>query len=283
MTIEMGWNRYGKARVRLVKIVRLPDRHVVRDLTVRVGLEGDFEDAHVTGDNAEVIATDTMKNTVYAMAKDGLNGSIEAFGTVLADHFLLHRQVHRATIWVQEHAWDPIDVAGTPAPEAFLRNGAMTRTATVAAEASGLTIEAGVEEMAVMKTARSAFAGFPRDRYTTLAETDDRIMASRVSCAWRYGQSAADLDHDAVFERVLSTFMRTFTEHMSLSVQHSIWVIGEAILAGEPAIEEVRFSLPNLHHWLADLRPFGIDNDREIFIPTTEPHGIIEATVRRST
>jgi urate oxidase len=283
MTVEMGWNRYGKAAVRLVKIVRLPDRHVVRDLTVRVGLEGDFGAAHVTGDNAEVIATDTMKNTVYAMAKDGLTGSIEAFGTVLADHFLLHRQVHRATIWVQEHAWDPIDLDGAPARDAFVRSGAMTRTATVAAEASGLTIEAGVEEMAVMKTARSAFAGFPRDRYTTLADTDDRIMASRVTCAWRYGQGAADLDHDAVFARALATLLRTFAEHTSLSVQHSIWVIGEAILATEPAIEEVRFSMPNLHHWVADLSPFGMDNDREIFVSTTEPHGIIEATVRRST
>lgn len=283
MTIEIGWNRYGKARVRLVKIVRLRERHVVRDLTVRVGLEGDFADAHVTGDNAEVIATDTMKNTVYALAKDGLTGSIEAFGTLLADHFLLHRQVHRATIWIQEHAWDPIVIDGSSAADAFLRNGSITRTTTVSAEASGVTIEAGVEEMAVMKTARSAFTGFPRDRHTTLADTDDRIMASRVTCSWRYGAGAADFDHDAAFDRVLATFMRTFAEHMSLSVQHSIWIIGQAILEAEPVIDEISFSLPNLHHWLADLRPFGLDNDREIFVSTTEPHGLIEATVRRST
>ncbi len=283
MTIEMGWNRYGKAQIRVVKVVRLPERHVVRDLTVRVALEGDFTDAHVSGDNAEVIATDTMKNTVYGLAKDGLTGSIEAFGTLLADHFLLHRQVHRATIWIQEHAWDPIVVDGSTAADAFLRNGSVTRTATVAAEASGVTIEAGVEEMAVMKTARSAFAGFPRDRYTTLADTDDRIMATRVTATWRYSDGTADIDHDAAFERVLATFLRTFAEHMSLSVQHSIWVIGQAMLETEPAIDEIRFALPNLHHWLADLRPFGMDNDREIFVSTTEPHGLIEATVRRST
>lgn len=283
MTIEMGWNRYGKAQIRVVKVVRLPERHVVRDLTVRVALEGDFTDAHVSGDNAEVIATDTMKNTVYGLAKDGLTGSIEAFGTLLADHFLLHRQVHRATIWIQEHAWDPIVVDGSTAADAFLRNGSVTRTAKVAAEASGVTIEAGVEEMAVMKTARSAFVGFPRDRYTTLADTDDRIMATRVTATWRYSDGTADIDHDAAFERVLATFLRTFAEHMSLSVQHSIWVIGQAMLETEPAIDEIRFALPNLHHWLADLRPFGIDNDREIFVSTTEPHGLIEATVRRST
>jgi urate oxidase len=282
MTIEMGWNRYGKARVRLVKIVRLPVRHVVRDLTVRVALEGDFAEAHVTGDNAEVIATDTMKNTVYAMAKDGLTGSIEAFATLLAGHFLLHRQVHRATIWIAEHAWDPIVIDGSSSPDAFLRNGSMTRTATVAAEASGVTVEAGVEELSVMKTARSAFAGFPRDRYTTLADTDDRLMATKVTASWRYGGGTADLDHDAAYERVLATFMRTFAEHMSLSVQQSIWVIGKAILEAEPAIDEIRFALPNLHHWLADLGPFGLENDREIFVATTEPHGLIEATVRRS-
>ncbi len=282
MTIEMGWNRYGKARVRLVKVVRLPDRHVVRDLTVRVALEGDFADAHVTGDNSAVIATDTMKNTVYAMAKDGLTGSIEAFGTLLADHFLLHHQVHRTTIWIQEHAWDPMLVDGSAAPDAFLRNGSVTRTATVTAEASGVTIEAGVEEMSVMKTDRSAFAGFPRDRYTTLADTDDRIMATKVTATWRYRAGAGDIDHDAAFARVLATFTRAFAEHLSLSVQQSIWVIGKAILEAEPDIDEIRFALPNLHHWVADLSPFGLENDREIFVSTTEPHGLIEATVRRS-
>jgi len=282
MTIEMGWNRYGKARVRLVKVVRQPDRHAVRDLTVRVALEGDFTDAHVTGDNAEVIATDTMKNTVYALAKDGLTGSIEAFGTLLAGHFLLHRQVRRCTIWIQEHAWDPMVVAGSAASDAFLRSGSMTRTATVAAEASGVTIESGVEEMSVMKTAKSAFDGFPRDRYTTLADTDDRIMATKVTASWRYGTGATDLDHDATFERVLTIFMAVFAEHFSPSVQNSIWVIGKAILEAEPAIDEISFALPNLHHWLADLRPFGLENDREIFVATTEPHGLIEATVRRS-
>ncbi|HVQ21686.1 MAG TPA: urate oxidase [Candidatus Saccharimonadia bacterium] len=282
MTIEMGPNRYGKARIRLVKVDRLADRHVVRDLTVRIGLEGDFAAAHVSGDNAEIIATDTMKNTVYALAKEGLTGSIEAFGTLLADHFLLHRQVHLATVWIQEHAWDPIMTEGTPAPDAFVRGGSFTRTAVVAAEASGVTVEAGVEELTVMKTGRSAFAGFPRDRYTTLADTGDRIMATKVTATWRYGADKTDIDHDATFARTLATLLATFADHMSLSVQHSIWIIGKAILEAEPTIDEIRFALPNLHHWTADLSPFGIDNDRQIFVSTTEPHGLIEATVRRT-
>ena len=282
MTIEIGPNRYGKARIRMVKVDRQPDRHVVRDLTVRIGLEGDFAAAHVSGKNVEVIATDTMKNTVYALAKDGLTGSIEAFGMLLADHFLLHRQVHQATVWIEEHAWNAIVTDGTPAPDAFIRNGSVTRTAVVTAEASGVTVEAGIEELTVMKTAKSAFEGFPRDRHTTLADTDDRIMATKVAATWRYQADQPDIDHDATFARVLATFLATFAEHTSLSVQHSIWIIGKAILEAEPTIDEIRFALPNMHHWTADLSPFGIDNDREIFVATTEPHGLIEATVRRS-
>ncbi len=282
MTIEMGPNRYGKARIRLVKVDRMPDRHVVRDLTVRIGLEGDFAAAHVSGENAEVIATDTMKNTAYALARDGLTGSIEAFGTLLADHFLLHRQVHRATVWIEEHAWNPIVADGLPAPDAFIRDGSVTRTAVVAAEATGVTVEAGVEDLTVMKTGRSAFAGFPRDRFTTLADTHDRIMATKVTATWRYQADQTEIDHDATFARVLATFLATFAEHMSLSVQHSIWILGKAILEAEPIIDEIRFALPNLHHWTADLSPFGLDNDRQIFVSTTEPHGLIEATVRRS-
>jgi urate oxidase len=152
----------------------------------------------------------------------------------------------------------------------------------VAAEASGVTVEAGVDDLTVMKTAKSAFAGFPRDRYTTLADTDDRIMATKVTASWRYRADQTDIDHDATFARVLATLLATFAEHTSLSVQHSIWVIGKAILEAEPTIDEIRFALPNMHHWTADLRPFGIDNDREVFVSTTEPHGLIEATVRRS-
>jgi len=143
-------------------------------------------------------------------------------------------------------------------------------------------IEAGVEELSVMKTTKSAFAGFPHDRYTTLADTDDRIMATKVTAVWRYRADAGDLDYDAAYERVLATLMRTFAQHTSLSVQQSIWVIGKAILEAEPHIDEIRFALPNLHHWLADLSPFGLENDREIFVSTTEPHGLIEATVRRT-
>ena len=279
--IELGANRYGKAAIRLVKVTRGRDRHRVRDLTVAVALEGDFRAAHTEGDNANVIATDTMKNTVYAFAADHLDGPAETFGAIVAGHFLEMPQVERATVSLREHRWTPIPTDGGPSRDAFLRSGDFTRTASATAVRAGPTVvEAGIEDLTVMKTARSGFAGFPRDRYTTLPEVDDRIMASRVSATWRYG--SADLDWDALFDGVRGTLLDVLADHVSPSVQSSIWIMGRAILERHAAVEEVRMALPNLHHWAVDLTPFGLDNRGEIFVATTEPHGLIEATVRRS-
>ena len=278
--IELASDRYGKAAIRLVRVIRDPAGDRVRDLTVAIALEGAFEAAHTDGDNSMVVTTDTMKNTAYAFAKDHLGGSIEAYGRALAEHFLAEPQVETATVNVRSHQWSPIDVAGRPAPDAFVRGGEGTRMATVIARRGSTVAEAGIEEIIVMKTARSAFSGFRRDRYTTLPETDDRLMATKISAVWRYG--SPDLDADATFEAVRSTLLEVFADHDSPSVQASIWIMARAILERHEEIEEIRMVLPNLHHWLVDLSPFGLENDREIYTPTTEPHGVIEATVRRS-
>ncbi|MEO8570840.1 MAG: factor-independent urate hydroxylase [Chloroflexota bacterium] len=278
--IELTSNRYGKAAIRLVRVVREPTGHRVRDLTVAIALEGDFGAAHTDGDNSTVVATDTMKNTAYAFAKDHLDGSIEAYGRALAEHFLESPQVESATVNVRAHHWSPIAVDGGPAPDAFVRGGEGTRLATVTASRGGVVVEAGVEDLVVMKTGRSAFSGFPRDRYATLPETDDRLMATRLTAIWRYG--SPDLDADPTFEAVRSTLLEVFADHDSPSVQASVWIMARAILERHQEIEEVRMILPNLHHWLIDLSSFGLENDREIYTPTTEPHGLIEATVRRS-
>jgi len=271
----IGPNRYGKSAIRLVKIVRGADRHAVRDLTVAVSLEGDFDSSYVDGDNTLVVATDTMKNTVYAFAHEHLTGPIEAFGTVLARHFVEVPQVERATVSFEEHAWRPI----AEAPDAFARDKSWTRTASVAATRGDITVEAGIAELTLMKTAKSAFAGFPRDEYTTLPDTQDRIMATKLTATWRYGR---ETDFGASFGGVQATLLEVFAAHESESVQHSIWLVGQAIVDRHPEVDEVTMTLPNLHHWLADLSPFGQPNDREIFIATTEPHGLIQATVRRS-
>jgi urate oxidase len=278
--IELGANRYGKAAVRIVRVGRDETPHRLRDLTVAIALEGDFTAAHTDGDNSAVVATDTMKNTAYAYAAEHLTGAIESYATTLATHFLDFAQVDRATVNVREHGWRPIDVAGAPAPDAFVRSGEGTRVATVAVTRGETVVEAGVEDLIVMKTTRSAFSGFPRDRYTTLPETEDRLMATKVTSIWRYG--APDIDFDAVHAAVRSTLLEVFADHDSPSVQTSIWIMARAMLERYAELDEVRMVLPNLHHWLADLGPFGLENDRQVYVATTEPHGLIEATVRRS-
>jgi urate oxidase len=281
--IELGPNRYGKSAIRVVKLIRGPDRHELRDLTVAVALEGDFEAAHTEGDNSSVVATDTMKNTVYAFAKDRLSGSIEAFGRELADHFAAFEQVSRATVTLREHGWRRIDGPAGPADDAFLRTGELTRTATVRKGRNGPPgVEAGIEDLTVMKTTKSAFTGFPRDRHTTLPEADDRILATKISATWRY-ETFDGVDFDASFDGVRATLLGTFADHFSPSVQSSIWVMGRAILERHAEIAEVRMVLPNLHHWVVDMAPFGLLNERDVFIATTEPYGLIEATVRRGT
>ena len=277
--IELGANRYGKAAIRLVRIVRGAERHRIRDLTVAIALDGDFAAAHTDGDNSFVGATDTMKNTAYAFAKDHLDGSIESYGLALAGHFLEFEQVDRATVNVREHGWEPIAAADGPSPDAFVRAGSGTRVATVAVTRGGTTIEAGVEDLVVMKTARSSFTGFPRDGYTTLPEADDRVMATKMTAIWRYG--SPDVDADAAYADIRRTLLEVFADHDSPSVQTSVWIMARAILERHDEVDEVRMVLPNLHHWLVDLSPFGLANDGEVFVATTEPHGLIEATVRR--
>ena len=277
--IELSADRYGKAAIRIVRVGRDETPHRLRDLTVAIALEGDFTAAHTDGDNRLVIATDTMKNTAYAFAAEHLTGAIETYGTALARHFVEPIQVDRATVNVREHAWHPIDVDGTPAPDAFVRSGEGTRIATVAATRNELTVEAGIEDLVVMKTTRSAFEGFPRDRYTTLAETDDRLMATKLTAIWRYG--SPDIDFDATWAAVRATLLEIFAEHQSPSVQTSIWIMAKAMLERHEELDEVRMVLPNLHHWPVDLSPFGMTNDKLVYVATSEPHGLIEATVRR--
>jgi len=278
--IELGPNRYGKAAIRVVRVGRDTSPHRLRDLTVAIALEGDFTAAHVDGDNANVVATDTMKNTTYALAADHLTGSIEDFATVLGRHFLEFEQVDRAIVNIREHAWRAIAVGGRLAPDAFTRTGEGTRVATVAVGRDATVVEAGIEDVIVMKTTRSAFAGFPHDRFTTLADTDDRLMASKVTAIWRYG--APDIDFDATWDAARGTLLEVFADHDSPSVQTSIWIMAKAMLERHEELDEVRMVLPNLHHWVVDLDQFGIDNDRRVYVATTEPHGLIEATVRRS-
>jgi urate oxidase len=282
---ELGANRYGKSRIRLVTVRRGPERHDLRDLTLAVALEGDFDAVHTAGDNAGVIATDTMKNTVYAFARDRLTGSPEAFGLELARHFAGYPICSRASVDIEEHRWLRIPTDAGEAPDAFTRAGDLTRLASVVVDRAGtVEVEAGVGDLTVMKTTKSGFSGFDRDRYTTLPEVDDRLMATKMRVTWGYRADLAgdaSFDFDGTWDRTRAALRNSLAEHFSPSVQASVWVMGTAMMDAEPSIDWVRMVLPNLHHWKVDLSPFGLDNPGEVFVSTTEPHGLIDATVRR--
>jgi urate oxidase len=282
---ELGENRYGKSRIRLVTVRRGPTQHHLRDLTVAIALEGEFEAAHTHGDNAGVIATDTMKNTVYALAADRLTGSPDAFALELARHFIGYDVCGRAYIDIVEHPWSRVAGVDGDAPDAFVRSGELSRLASVSMDRDGgVEVIGGVDDLTVLKTTKSAFSGFDRDRFTTLAEVDDRLMATKVRATWGYrGDVAANaaFDFDAAWDRARESLMHSFAEHFSRSVQESIWIMGREMMDAEASIDWVRMVLPNLHHWRVDLAPFGMDNPGEVFVSTTEPHGLIDATVRR--
>jgi urate oxidase len=278
--IFLGQNNYGKSGVRLVKVKRDTDRHELWDLTVDVALEGDFEAAHVRGDNIGLLATDTMRNTVYALAKAHLSGAIEEFGMKLVDHFLeAGPTVERARVRIAEHPWNRIEINGQGHEHSFMR-GSGDRIATVEGDAGGARVEAGIDDLLVLKTTNSGWKGFLRERFTTLPETNDRILATKITANWLYGDT--NVDFNRLWRGVRGRILETFTDHHSPSVQNTLYRMGEAVLEGFLEIERIRFSLPNKHHLLYDLERFGMENEGEIFHATSEPYGLIEGTVERA-
>jgi urate oxidase len=276
---DLTWNRYGKSRIRLVKVRRSRDPHELVDLTIDVQLEGAFDAVYVAGDNGPCLATDTMKNTVYAMARRHPIDHVETFGSALADHFLAKPSVSRVRISIIEQPWGRLSSAGQPHPHAFVQAGAEHWTAVVTRDADGTIIASGLANLVVLKTTDSAFSGFPRDEYTTLPDTSDRIMATSITAAWTYASATPDFSARAQVRRAL---VETFAAHVSRSVQHTLYAMGEAALAVSTDVAAITLTLPNRHHLLVDLTPFGLDNPNEIFVATDQPYGLIEATMRRS-
>lgn len=281
MSAVLVHDAYGKSLVRLTKITRHADRHELTELSLDVQLEGDFAAAYTHGDNSRVIATDTMKNTVYALAKSHPLTDPESFGLTLARHFLDNNtHVSGATIQIREHAWRRLEVNGRAHPHAFLGGGGEQRTCTVRLTRQGVKLEAGIDDLLLLKTTDSAFRGFLRDRYTTLPETDDRIFATILRATWLYNTDAADWN--ACHATIRQALLETFAQHKSLGVQQTLFAMGEQALAVCPNMEEIRLAMPNKHRLLVNLQVFGLDNPNEIFVPTDEPHGLITGTLRRN-
>jgi urate oxidase len=280
MAIQLGANQYGKAESRVVRVYRDTARHQLRDLNVSSALRGRFDDAHTTGDQSQVLPTDTQKNTAFAFAKEKGVGAIEEFALTLGRHFVdTVPAAEGARVEIEEYPWERIPVDGAGHDYSFVRSGSGIRTTVVNVEAGAAHVVSGIRDLVVLKTTGSEFHGFLKDRYTTLAETDDRILATSLVARWRYDH--AEVDWDKSYDEIKALLLEQFARIHSLALQQTLYGMGEAVLERHPEVAEIKFSAPNKHHFLVDLSPFGVDNPGEVFIAADRPYGLIEATVVR--
>jgi urate oxidase len=286
--IVLGENQYGKAETRLVRVVRDTARHEIRDLTVTTALRGRFDDAHVHGDQSAVLPTDSQKNTVYAFAKEHGVGAVEDFALRLARHFADDIEpVTSARVVVEEHAWERAVADGAAHDHTFVRRGQETRSAVVTVEAGAAFVVSGLRDLVLLKSTGSEFAGFLADRYTTLAPTKDRVMATSLTARWRYeagtatGPTATGPAWDAAYAEIRALLVSRFATVHSLALQQTLWEMGRAVLEARDDVAEIRLSAPNRHHFPVDLSPFGLDNPGEVFFAADRPYGLIEAAVQR--
>jgi urate oxidase len=271
---------YGKSSIRLVQVSRRGTQHSLRDLTLAIRFEGEYDASYTDGVNEDVLPTDTMKNTVYALAADQTLADPEPFGVRLAEHFIgRNDRLKNVRIDLTEHSWQPIAVGGRNHGQSFMRRGPETRTATVQGGRDRIKVGAGINDLMVLKSAGSAFAGFPRDEFTTLQETHDRLLATSMTATWQY--ASVDTEFGPRWHAIKQTLLESFAEHDSQSVQHTLYAMGQAVLDASNEVTVIRLVMPNKHHLPIDLTKFGRENRNEIFVATEEPYGIIEATLTR--
>jgi urate oxidase len=281
MAIVLGPNQYGKAETHLVRVYRDTPRHQIRDLLVSTSLRGDFEAAHITGDQAAVLPTDTQKNTVFAFAREHGVGEIEDYALLLARHFVADIEpVSAARIEVAEHEWDRIEVDGQGHDHAFARSDSEVRTTTVTVESGGVHVESGLRDLTILKSSGSEFQGFLRDRYTTLADASDRILATSLVARWRY--LTTEVEWAGAYAAIRATLLERFATTHSRALQHTLWEMGRGTLEAHTEVAEIHLSAPNKHHFAVDLTPFGLSNPGEVFYAADRPYGLIEAAVQRS-
>ena len=273
-------NRYGKQRVRVLKILREPGFHSVKELTVSALLHGEFSGAHLADDNSSIVPTDTVKNTVNVLAKQKLGASTEAFAVALADHFLAkYPHIESADIDIKERPWMRMTVDGKPHPHAFIDRDQGVPFTSLVRSRGGFTLWSGITDLIVMKTTEAGFVGFPKCDLTTLKGTSDRIVSTSMFARWEY--TSLEADHPKLNEKILATMLKVFATEFSPSVQRTLFQMGEAALTAVPEIARVEMKMPNKHYLVMDLKPFGLENANEVFLPVDEPHGEIEAVIGR--
>jgi urate oxidase len=278
---SLGENRYGKSRVRVMKVVRHETHHAMKEWSVRVLLHGDFESCFTAGDNSKILPTDTMKNTVYSLARESQATTLEEFAIELVEYLLANNpQVAKASAEVEEKSWEPVLIDGIPHPTTYKLGGSELQTTEAVRErGDALKVTSGIDGLVILKTTKSAFTGYIKDKLTTLPESTDRIFGTRATVTWDFIDTPQD--YAVTRATALATLLKVFADHDSLSVQHTLYDIGEAMLAVAPEIARVKLTMPNLHCNLVDLSRFGQDNPNQIFVPIDEPHGYIEAVIER--
>jgi urate oxidase len=278
--IILGANQYGKAENRVVRIYRDTPRHEIHDINVSTCLRGDFSAAHLAGDQSDVLPTDTQKQTAYAYAKEKGLLAIEDYGLTLARHFVNDVEpVDGARIEIEEYAWERAIVDGAEHDHTWIRKGQEVRTAAITVDAKGEWVVGGLKDMVILKSTGSQFAGFLHDPYTILEPTDDRVMATSLVAQWRF--TSTDVDWAATYAGIKSQLVEQFAMVQSLALQQTLFEMGRAVLETQPVIAEIRLSAPNKHHFVYDLSPFGLANDKEVFNAADRPYGLIQATVTR--
>jgi len=279
--VKLAENRYGKARVRLVRVKRHSGMHDLREWTVQILLQGDFESCFTDGDNRKILPTDTMKNTVYSLARNSAADCIEDFAKEVVA-FLLSRnpQVSAVEITVSECAWQHVTLGGKLHPTTFVQSSRELQTATVAqARRGAVKVVSGLENLVILKTAGSAFTGYIKDALTTLPETRERLFGTAVSANWTY--STDNSAFAKLRAKIRELLLASFAEHQSESVQHTLYAMAQNVLDQVSEVSDIQLTMPNKHCLLVDLSRFGQDNPNEIFVPIDEPHGYIEARVTR--
>lgn len=272
-------NRYGKGRVRVLKILRDGATHRIKDLTVSAMLEGDLESSYTAGDNSKVVPTDTIKNTVHALSQEHLGDEIERFGLALGKHFLRFPQVKQVTVEILEREWQRLEINGKPHAHSFKSGGEARMFARVVGDREAQSVQSGIRDLIILKSTESGFAGYPRDEFTTLKETTDRILGTSFSAIWNFDKDPGD--YRVANSAIMKAMLEAFAENYSPSAQTTLYQMGEAALAACAEISLIDLVMPNKHCLLIDLSPFGLENNNEVFVPIDEPHGQIEATVAR--
>jgi urate oxidase len=283
MPFNLTHNAYGKSAVRLTKVVRNGPVHELFEIDAAIQLEGEFSAAYETGDNRNIVATDTIKNTVYVLAKERSFDSVEQFALMLVGHFIdTYPQVAEATATLTRASWSRIVVSGRPHDHAFTSAGPQKRFARVSlsrGDVKAPKVFGGVRELMVLKTTASEWRDFHADRYRTLKDTSDRIMATKVDATWNYNTASADFP--AAARAIDAAILTTFATQHSMGVQQTLLAMGEAALEACSQIDSISFELPNLHRIPFNLDPFGLKFENDVYVATDEPYGLIEGTVTR--